>query len=152
MRVVTLFFLIICFFPEAWGQKVEYKYDASGNRVSRNVIVLTSPSIAGSDQSKGEPQFEALPEMQESYTDMLGEREVVIYPNPTQGIIRIDLQGYGDMNNARLLLYNIQGRLLLQINNVESTNTLDLTSFPVGMYILHLIEGIERSEWRIIKQ
>jgi hypothetical protein len=86
------------------------------------------------------------------YEDLLGERKAVLYPNPTQGMIRIEFRGYDDMKNARLLLYDIQGKLLRQIRKVEPSNTFDLSSYPAGMYILQMIEGKAKSEWKIVKE
>jgi hypothetical protein len=133
--------------PDALGQhEVKYKYDDSGNRIQRNVIILPATRASATEH-------ETIKDLEmPRYEDLLGERKVVIYPNPTRGMIMIEFQGYGEMNDARLLLYNMQGSLLQQVNNVESQTTLDLTPYPTGMYILHLIEGINRSEWKIIKQ
>ena len=164
MRTLLFFLMMIWFVPDALGQQIKYTYDDSGNRTHRTIVLQQPPQ--SSPSSKGSPTVEDTPKTRASisemdgyakyeeprYEDMLGERKVIIYPNPTQGMIQIEFQGYGKMNNARLLLYNMQGGLLIQVNNVESNATLDLTPYSAGMYILILIEGVSRSEWKIIKQ
>ena len=151
MRKILLLLIIMWFAPDVFGQ-VQYEYDAAGNRTSRTII-LTSPRNSSSEDD--DPQTRSLmPDDYEmpKYEDRLGERNVVIYPNPTRGLLQIEFQGYGEMQDARLLLYNLQGSLLRQVNNVELSVSLDLSPYPPGMYILILIEGTSRSEWRIIKQ
>jgi hypothetical protein len=60
----------------------EFTYDACGNRLTRAVITLKSATTPDSifAQIKDEIQ-----------EDMIGLQKVRIYPNPTKGLIRIDL-------------------------------------------------------------
>ena len=165
MKLIGFLFLMLWILPELRGQQVEYIYDAAGNRTTRQVVVLRKSSeksaeksaasksaVADKDKtdaSQPEIQAASTPEM---YADLLGERKVLIYPNPTQGMIRIEFQEYGDMKDARMLLYDIKGKLLRQVNRVEPSNILDLSQYPAGMYILQMIEGKMKSEWKIIKE
>lgn len=155
MRTLFFLFIIMWFIPDVLGQQVSYSYDAAGNRIQRNVIFLSSKQNSSSEddapRTRAEVKETDIFEMPR-YEDMLGERKVVIYPNPTRGMLQIEFQGYGEMKEARLILYNMQGRMLLQVNNIEAYTTLDLTPYPAGTYILILLEGMVRSEWKIIKQ
>ena len=148
MRTILLLLITIWFVPDVLGQSASFTYDAAGNRTQRTIILQQAPQTRA---SATETEARAMPETPR-YHDMLGERKVIIYPNPTRGIIQIEFQGYGEMQGARLMLYSLQGSLLLQVNNVESSTNVDLTPYPAGMYILIMIEGMERSEWRIIKE
>jgi len=152
-----LLLLMMWFIPDVWGQQVEYVYDAAGNRTQRKIITLpkSSPEEGGmSKSSVADPvqPSEAIATVPERYDDMLGERKIVIYPNPTQGLLRIEYQGGGELKNARLLLYDMQGKLLLQFNKVEPSQMFDLSPHPAGMYILQIIEGSFKSEWKIVKE
>ena len=157
-HITYLTIIMACLIPKVvlGQQQVEYRYDAAGNRTQR---VIKMPSLDPRSQNDA-PQTRSVIEEYETlaaqkppqYEDMLGERKVIIYPNPTSGIIRIEFQGYSGMSDARLFLYNMQGKLILQENNVERSAILDLTPFPAGIYILHLVAGIERIEWKIIKE
>ena len=149
-----LLFLMIWLVPELWGQQVEYVYDTAGNRTQRKIITMKSSSSPEGSMTKSavaNSDGQAKVEIQK-YEDMLGERKVLIYPNPTQGMIRIEFQGYGDMKGVRMLLYDTQGKLLRQVNKVEPSGTLDLSLFPAGMYILQMMEGKAKSEWKIVKE
>ena len=157
MKTIALLFLMTCIVPELWGQKVEYYYDAAGNRHLRKVISMNKSAVSGSEGESGYGKmdngysFGETPPP-ERYEDMLGERKVLIYPNPTQGILRIDFQGYGNLKDARLLLYDIQGKPLQQVNKVDPSVILDLSLYPSGMYILRMLEGNAKSEWKIVKE
>lgn len=142
-------FLTVCTVPLVWGQGVEYGYDAAGNRILRKVITLQKKSGSAAAAAGDQPVEVPAPEI---YGDLPGERKVVIYPNPTQGMLRIEFRGYGDMAGIRLLLYNVQGRLLWQAGRVEPSGTLDMSAYPAGMYILQMTEGKAKSEWKIIKE
>ena len=154
MRTLFFLFVIMWFVPDVLGQQVSYSYDDAGNRIQRTIFLSNQQSSSSGDdtpRSRAEVKETDISEMPR-YEDMLGERKVVIYPNPTRGMLQIEFQGYGEMKDARIILYNMQVRLLLQVNNIESYTTLDLTPYPAGAYILHLMEGMKRSEWKIIKQ
>ena len=148
MRTILPILIMLCLVPDVLGQSVSFTYDAAGNRTQRTIFLQQAPQTRASAT-----EHEAIKDLEmPRYEDLLGERKVVIYPNPTRGMIMIEFQGYGEMTGARLLLYNMQGNLLQQVNNVELSSIIDLTAYPSGMYILHLIEGMHRSEWKIIKQ
>ena len=142
----------MCLSAKVWGQKVECQYDAAGNRILRTkTINLTREGGKTKSGMSGSQNTTEIARAEEKYEDLLGERKVLIYPNPTQGMIRIEFQGYL-IKDARLLLYDIQGKLLRQVNRVEPSNTLDLSQYPPGMYILEMIEGKAKSEWKIVKE
>ena len=155
------FFMFMFFVPQLRAQKVEYVYDAAGNCTQRKVITLPKSSPEERGEEKGmtksavtdsKQQSEIIATVPPKYEDMLGERKIVIYPNPTQGLLRIECQSDGELKDARLLLYDMQGRLLRQVNKVEPSQMLDLTPHPAGIYILQMIEGAAKSEWKIVKE
>ena len=157
-RLISLACLLSFFLPDIWGQAVTFSYDPAGNRTSRIITMPKYPSPKDSTgmnkSASGDAESQSEFASSQHYDDMLGERKVTIYPNPTQGLIRIDFQGYadGEMTDARLLLYDMNGRLLLQVNKPEPSHTLDLSSYPAGMYILQMMEGKAKSEWKIVKE
>ena len=148
MRIILPILIMIWLVPDVLGQSVSFTYDDAGNRTQRTIVLQQAPQTRASvTETETQAKLET-----PRYEDILGERKVIIYPNPTSGMLQIELQGYGKLGDVRLLLYNLQGSLLLQVNNVESYTTLDLTPYPAGMYIMILKENMLRSEWKIIKQ
>lgn len=53
------------------------------------------------------------------------------YPNPTNGVINIAFSNGNKIENA--IIYNMTGQKLLDVSN---TNTIDISNFSTGMYIL----------------
>jgi hypothetical protein len=56
-----------------------------------------------------------------------------IYPNPTNGIFTIALN---NTNNADIEIYSISGQLVLQQKLTQVVNTIDLTNYAIGMYLV----------------
>lgn len=121
--------------------KVSFKYDLSGNRTDRMVIMLPnkSASIAQGDQQK------------EELEDLLGNQEIRIYPNPTKGLLKIDFPSLSE-TGATLRIHDSQGRLIMSKQAQEIGNELNLSAYPSGIYILFIQAGTEKREWKIIKE
>lgn len=68
--------LILLFIPFlSKGQsKIVYAYDAAGNRIRREIVMQTQKAKARQRVSDTERQ---------SFSDMLNEHDIKIYPNPT---------------------------------------------------------------------
>ena len=152
MKIIFLHVFMLSFLFEGFAQNVEFYYDAAGNRKQRKVLFLKTEAFeeTGNNNNTAGSEVTSAPELR-SYDDIVGERKIVIYPNPTRGMIQIDFQEGDEIKNARLLLYDMQGRLLQHVN-AEQSNTLDLTQYPAGMYIMQMIESDARNEWKIVKE
>lgn len=61
--------------------------------------------------------------------------ELVIYPNPTSGIIRFGGEAFGDFD---AVLYDARGMYVATYENVNSRDQIDLSAFGSGMYLLEL--------------
>jgi hypothetical protein len=72
--------------------------------------------------------------------------------NPTRDLAFIYFEPYGP-NNITGRLYDIRGRLLQTITNMQPTisYTLDLSAYPDGVYYLRLEAGSQAASTRIIK-
>jgi len=72
-----------------------------------------------------------------------------IYPNPTNGKINIDFES----NKQRIIrVYNVQGRLITELDSFDITYVLDLVKFDTGTYIIKIIEGEFILHSKVIKQ
>jgi hypothetical protein len=70
---------------------------------------------------------------------------ISVYPNPTSGLIRIT----GMDNPLTVSLYTLQGHLLKTFPRV--TESIDLSGFPAGMYLLDLVaEDRSSTKMRIV--
>jgi hypothetical protein len=74
---------------------------------------------------------------------------VRLYPNPTKGMITIDLLNAGEKD---LALTDISGRLVIQAVTSERTHTIDLGNVKPGIYFLKVTEPGSVSTIRIVKE
>ena len=122
------------------AQKVEYGYDACGNRVLRQVV------LDGANKSLSiDNQLEDFSEEQ------LGEVQVRIYPNPTHGRLKVVLQGT-EKEHCNINIYDVNGRQVANVVRVENENDIDLSSQPNGIYLMRFSINGEVSTWKIIKK
>ena len=117
-----------------------FTYDAAGNRLSR-IIPLKSASIENKD---------TLANNQLTFEDLIGNRPVKIYPNPTKGLLKVEIP-FTDEPSATLKIFSLQGGLVISKDVSSVFTEIDLSNQPAGMYILRI--GIREltSEWKIIK-
>jgi hypothetical protein len=134
----------IAFFTGVCGLRLEaqtakYAYDAAGNRIFRNKEVkLTSPP----------PDVDATT----SFEEVISETSISIYPNPTQGLLRVEISGGEIPPGARIYLYNISGVLIQQWTGVSKANTMDISAQPSGTYVMRIMLDKEKiSTWKIVK-
>jgi photosystem II stability/assembly factor-like uncharacterized protein len=69
----------------------------------------------------------------------IANSSMLVYPNPTTGIIRVD-PGAGN-ENARLVIYNTSGELIFSKTGSFSKTEIDLTEKPAGTYFLSIRSG-----------
>jgi len=125
---------------ETFAQTISYGYDAAGNRISR---VITMPRSMAQKNKVEETNIQS---------EMLENLEIRLYPNPTDGILNVEVDRLPEGMQARFSIYNLSGKLLLDKNSPSGYETLDLTSQPAGTYILQITAGENKTEWKIIKK
>ncbi len=59
-----------------------------------------------------------------------------IYPNPTNNIIYIT-----NAQNSTIYVYNILGKIVISIDNADKFNTIDMSSYAQGTYIVKIINN-----------
>lgn len=143
--IIFLFLITILASGAAYAQtSYQYTYDNSGNRLTRTVILLKSATIPNDSLTAKE--------LKKPIEDQVGLQKARIYPNPTKGLLRIDLPFLAEME-AVIRVHDPSGRLVIQQTAVEMNNELNLSSYPYGIYILSIQVGQDnRKEWKIIKE
>ncbi|WP_461632661.1 PKD domain-containing protein [Labilibaculum euxinus] len=80
------------------------------------------------------------------------KKNISIYPNPTKGKLVIDLhENFNYSANIQVELFDSAGKLILY-KQLEPTTSLDLTSYPAGLYFVHFINQNEAVSFKIVKQ
>lgn len=129
------------------GQTITYDYDNSGNRIKK-YIVLQAKGLSSNDTVQKD---NLLNNEDEKIVDELNEVKVMIYPNPTQGILNVELSGIETDDTFGYQLYSQSGVLLKYIKSTGNPFSIDFSSYHSGMYILILINKNSRSEWKVFK-
>lgn len=127
----------------SYGQQTySFGYDAAGNREYRVIGLppgLKSTAKADSAQSK-------------EYKEVIGELEIILYPNPTEGMLTVELKNLDEAKPSSIMVYDYSGRLLQSKNNLGAINTVDLSQMPRATYILRISSGERKTEWKVLKQ
>ena len=135
-KTIALGFLLATFPCLSSGQNVSYAYDEVGNRVKREIVLQTRAAEESTN---------------ESYSEMLNDRDIRIYPNPTEGQLTIEVTGDG---GSRFDIYNFDGQQMLTDDSGAGRVVLDISSQPKGLYILRVTteNGGDSSTWKIVKK
>lgn len=112
---------------------LSFKYDADGNRVSRNVIYNCS-------ETKDTMEVEE----NQDVTD------IAIYPNPTAGSFKIIMPEGVKNESSYYLLYDLNGVLIIE-KNLEDETGVDIGNMPNGVYLLKIVNGTETFSRIIVK-
>jgi hypothetical protein len=74
-----------------------------------------------------------------------------VYPNPTNGQFEIKFDQ--PTQNTQLFIYNTSGTLIFQQADIANVQTIDLSTFANGLYLLRLVdENKQINSQKISKQ
>jgi hypothetical protein len=76
----------------------------------------------------------------------MATKEVIIYPNPTNGILYFS----NDNKTILVTIYDFQGKLLL--SKMLDNNTIDISGFQNGIYLLKTIDLDKVTINKVIKK
>lgn len=138
--VLISFLLLSMLAANIYAQDVNYHYDNAGNRIER-VIELKSAQIAGSEAIE-----------QQVFDEILGEHEIKIYPNPTDGFLSVSISSSVNLPEGRIILTDMNGRTILTKQIETGLIAIDISGQPVGFYIMRIDLGTETTSWKIIKK
>ena len=86
------------------------------------------------------------------YSEMLSDIELKIYPNPTDGLLKVEIYNLPEDQKAHILLYNLSGTLISSFNEVSDFVNVNISGQPAGIYLMKIVAGEYQTEWRIIKK
>ena len=131
---------------EGIAQTISYAYDNAGNRISRTIVLSTSSQGVKKAQ-------DPIP-----VEDQLGERKIIVYPNPTKGELAVEITGGNEKpvseggDEIRIILYSAEGTQLQSTPAITGKTPVNLSTYPTGWYILRVLAGEKATEFKIIKQ
>jgi len=124
--------------------QVSYQYDNNGNRTAKVIVLntLKNNDFAELDVDNDDSIV---------FDDKLGESSVKIYPNPTKGLLRIDIQNDSEISGFIEIINNV-GKTISKTSEISLENQLDLSNQPNGVYVMRIIINGQTSTWKIIKE
>lgn len=80
--------------------------------------------------------------------DNQADTKTVIYPNPTKGSVHIKTKNAID----ELFVYDIAGKIIMRKEKLEEgKNTIDIASYPQGIYLIRIRSGEVWETFKVIK-
>ena len=74
-----------------------------------------------------------------------------IYPNPSKNTITIDL-GSNNLQNASIQLINVLGEVIFYQTIIQQKNTIDLSNYPIGNYLIQFNNNKGSKTLKIVKE
>lgn len=121
-----------------------FDYDGGGNRIERNLCAVLVKSDNPEDLfvlDRIEQELDS--KLLTNYEDM---SDLIVYPNPTAGYFMIK-ESYSA--EARLYIFDMAGNTIRSFGYVPGA--VDLSGFPVGIYVLVVKDGDRTGVVKIVK-
>ncbi|HQP03690.1 MAG TPA: T9SS type A sorting domain-containing protein [Bacteroidales bacterium] len=74
----------------------------------------------------------------------VANNNVSIYPNPSNGMINID-----NIDGASVEVMNVLGQIVESINIASTHNTIDMSSYATGTYVVRIVNGSNVSTYKV---
>lgn len=143
MKIKQIFICIafLCNSESFWAQNFSVGYDANGNRISRAIIPLKSASVNSSQHEADTSK----------YYEKMDDFVISVFPNPTEGELKIEISRFDLVQNSSIKVFNSQGSLIVQMSS-SGSDYINLTKYPPGYYIMQIDINGKKSEWKILKE
>lgn len=145
MKAHILFFILFAIIAVdniAQTRNVQFVYDNAGNRVGRAIVLASAPKTRGEVGDSINSEI---------YTDNFAEYHLHVYPNPTHGELRIELQGLPQNESFHLLISNTSSMIVFERNCVNNPTVVDMTDSPIGIYIMRIQYKSYIKDYKIIR-
>ena len=142
--------LAFCFSMNLYAQD-DYilTYDASGNRTG---FALNVVELKASDTVSGIPDGYPVTDSIGGATVQDGATAITVYPNPTFGLLTVEVNTAETLTGGGIVVYNNSGMRVAQKHSLDAINSIDLTGQPAGVYFMKVYtEGKPVSKWKIVK-
>ena len=125
-----------------FSQVIQFNYDDTGNRLSRELVYLKNSQVELQDYD-----FESVT------TESIEGLIVKVYPNPGNGIfwLEIETEDNQPLNDFVLTISHIDGELVYRKEIVGSKTEVDLSALPDGSYVITLASKHDVYTKKVIK-
>jgi hypothetical protein len=167
--------LILLTVMNLFGQRVDFVYDDSGNRDTTKIVIVeqlksnsvtfpvvnpkslqsTENALAGGPEEISGSQNENQKSLDNSSNTSIKQEEgeiiTLIYPNPSKGLIKIDISNIPLNSITEMKLYDLSGLEKSSKRNFESHSEIDISQLKDGIYILRIKINEKIFDWKIVK-
>ncbi len=133
-------------------------YNWSNGETTQNIVVDASTLNVGTNSfevtvtdangCEGEDEVFVLVDICAGIGDLSEAAMVTLAPNPNNGQFYVEIQGYEGDEDMQLTVVNAVGQVIHQeqfIGNTYINRTIDISSYPAGMYMLRIQS--ENTSW-----
>ena len=142
-KICILFYLILLPAVTSAQDKIGYTYDSAGNRINRKAIQSFKKTMARHQANTSEDQ---------RASDMLHDHSITICPNPTDGLLRINVSGLKGTDDCSLCFYTSLGTLIMTENVKKENIDINISNQPAGIYLLKITINDKVTTWKVIKK
>jgi len=155
---IIFIFILLCGSLKA---QINFSYDAAGNCILKykTVVIQSAPQISTNNDEENEETDSAAVDNSENINllpaaveDIVGDIEIIIYPNPTKGVLIVKLLNIKTQTPVHYTLMHTNGKHIVSGKSADNPFTLDLSGFSTGVYLLRLTIDEKSEIYKIIKQ
>jgi len=145
MRKISLFIILLVSSIASSSLKgqIYFNYDDAGNCIEKYKTIVLLSKVKGNSKDTTNVDFQS---------EKILDRELIIYPNPTRGALKVEIRGKSPENPVRYLLTDLSGKTLSQVKSDDMYYLFDMTAYPTGVYLLRIMIDNRWSKWKIIKE
>jgi hypothetical protein len=133
------------------GSQTSYLWNNNATTATINVTTSGTYSVTVSNAAGCSNTDEIVVNLQDCAGIVETQIFANIYPNPTSGLVNIDLSK--TLNNAKIQIVDLQGKILYANSEFNGQNLMiDLNSFSNGMYLLQIEQNRQISQFKLIKE
>lgn len=136
--ILSIITILLAFPLYLSADTISYSYDNAGNRIKREIVLDTR---ANSDNRETAP-----------INIEIDKKSITIYPNPTRGLIKIEIQDDDFIDQCNFSLFTLSGQFILSRKPDMPITDLDLSHMPDGIYLLIIQSNNHKESWKIIKK
>jgi hypothetical protein len=137
----------------------KFTYDASGNRVKRELIDLSEIPL---DDQVGPEQMSASAAnsnlVEENYIQFAEpsmasdiSKLVSIFPNPTTDVVFVEFSEFAANSTGQYQLSSATGEVISAASEIQQRMKFDLSGYAAGYYLLKIELNGTLREWVIVK-
>jgi hypothetical protein len=130
------------------GYIIHFSYDANGNRIQRWVTI---DKIVKADTADSLHQDNISKNRVNGADNKQGQR-ISLYPNPTQGLLDLQITGMKDGETAEYIFVSLTGQELLRKKTGSPQTRIDISSFAPGSYVVNVTLGSRLERWKVMKK